>query len=69
MNEWFITVLISVRDMSLKSGMPALAEELDVAILVAANEVSALAENSAPSSNENMSIHIERGAFPRGLPH
>ena len=69
MNEWFITVLISVRDMSLKSGMPALAEELDVAILVAANEVSALAENSAPSSNENMSIHTERGAFPRGLPH
>lgn len=38
MNDWFVTVLVSVRDMAAKSGMVALAEEMDVAILVAANE-------------------------------
>ena len=38
MHDWFVTVLISVRDMAAKSGMVALAEEMDVAILVAANE-------------------------------
>lgn len=38
MNDWFVTVLVSVRDMAAKSGMIALAEEMDVAILVAANE-------------------------------
>ena len=38
MNDWFVTVLVSVRDMAAKIGMVALAEEMDVAILVAANE-------------------------------
>ena len=38
MHDWFVTVLISVRDMAAKSGMTALAEEMDIAILVAANE-------------------------------
>ena len=38
MHDWFVTVLVSVRDMAAKSGMVALAEEMDVAILVAANE-------------------------------
>ena len=38
MNDWFVTVLVSVRDMAAKQGMVALAEEMDVAILVAANE-------------------------------
>jgi len=38
MNDWFVTVLVSVRDMAAKNGMDALAEEMDVAILVAANE-------------------------------
>ena len=38
MNDWFVTVLVSVRDMAAKNGMVALAEEMDVAILVAANE-------------------------------
>ena len=38
MNDWFVTVLVSVRDMAAKNGMIALAEEMDVAILVAANE-------------------------------
>ncbi len=38
MNDWFVTVLVSVRDMAAKTGMIALAEEMDVAILVAANE-------------------------------
>lgn len=38
MHDWFVTVLISVRDMAAKSGMVALAEEMDIAILVAANE-------------------------------
>ncbi|MEM9060496.1 MAG: hypothetical protein AAGD13_08520 [Pseudomonadota bacterium] len=38
MNDWFVTVLVSVRDMAAQSGMVALAEEMDVAILVAANE-------------------------------
>ncbi|MEM7190071.1 MAG: hypothetical protein AAF439_10715 [Pseudomonadota bacterium] len=38
MHDWFVTVLVSVRDMAAKSGMAALAEEMDVAILVAANE-------------------------------
>ncbi len=38
MHDWFVTVLISVRDMAAKSGMKALAEEMDIAILVAANE-------------------------------
>jgi hypothetical protein len=38
MHDWFVTVLVSVRDMAAKNGMVALAEEMDVAILVAANE-------------------------------
>lgn len=38
MHDWFVTVLVSVRDMAAKSGMTALAEEMDIAILVAANE-------------------------------
>ena len=38
MDEWLITVLISVRDMAEKLDMPCLAEEMEVAILVAANE-------------------------------
>lgn len=38
MHDWFVTVLVSVRDMAAKNGMDALAEEMDVAILVAANE-------------------------------
>lgn len=38
MHDWFVTVLVSVRDMAARSGMVALAEEMDVAILVAANE-------------------------------
>ena len=38
MSEWFIAVLVSVRDMAEKCEMGALAEELDIAILVAANE-------------------------------
>ncbi|MFK7942842.1 MAG: hypothetical protein AB8B85_08030 [Paracoccaceae bacterium] len=38
MHDWFVTVLVSVRDMAAKSGMAALAEEMDIAILVAANE-------------------------------
>ena len=38
MHDWFVTVLVSVRDMAAKSGMVALAEEMDIAILVAANE-------------------------------
>ena len=38
MDDWFVNVLISVRDMAAKNGMIALAEEMDIAILVAANE-------------------------------
>lgn len=38
MHDWFVTVLVSIRDMAAKNGMVALAEEMDVAILVAANE-------------------------------
>ena len=38
MYDWFVTVLVSVRDMAAKNGMPALAEEMDTAILIAANE-------------------------------
>ncbi len=38
MHDWFVTVLVSVRDMAAKRGMAALAEEMDVAILIAANE-------------------------------
>lgn len=38
MHDWFVTVLVSIRDMAAKSGMVALAEEMDIAILVAANE-------------------------------
>ncbi len=38
MHDWFVTVLVSVRDMAAKNGMLALADEMDVAILVAANE-------------------------------
>mgnify|MGYP006909120316 CR=1 FL=1 len=38
MDDWFVTVLISVRDMAAKNGMVALAEEMDIAILVASNE-------------------------------
>lgn len=36
MDDWFVTVLVSVRDMAKKSGMIALAEEMDAAILIAA---------------------------------
>ncbi len=39
MHDWFVTVLVSVRDMAARNGMVALAEEMDIAILVAANEV------------------------------
>jgi hypothetical protein len=38
MHDWFVAVLVSIRDMAAKSGMVALAEEMDVAILVAAEE-------------------------------
>jgi hypothetical protein len=38
MDDWFVNVLVSVRDMAAKNGMVALAEEMDVAILVASNE-------------------------------
>jgi hypothetical protein len=38
MHDWFVAVLVSVREMAAKSGMVALAEEMDVAILVAAEE-------------------------------
>ena len=38
MDDWFVNVLISVRDMAAKNGMVALAEEMDIAILVASNE-------------------------------
>ena len=38
MDDWFVNVLISVRDMAAKNGMIALAEEMDIAILVASNE-------------------------------
>ena len=38
MYDWYVTVLVSVRDMAAKNGMPALAEEMDTAILIAANE-------------------------------
>ena len=38
MDDWFVNVLISVRDMAAKNGMVALAEEMDVAILVASKE-------------------------------
>jgi hypothetical protein len=38
MHDWFVAVLVSIREMAAKSGMVALAEEMDVAILVAAEE-------------------------------
>ncbi len=38
MDDWFVNVLISVREMAAKNGMVALAEEMDIAILVASNE-------------------------------
>jgi hypothetical protein len=38
MQDWFVAVLVSIREMAAKSGMVALAEEMDVAILVAAEE-------------------------------
>ena len=38
MDDWFVNVLVTVRDMAAKNGMVALAEEMDVAILVASNE-------------------------------
>ena len=38
MDDWFVNVLITVRDMAAKNGMTALAEEMDIAILVASNE-------------------------------
>lgn len=38
MDDWFVNVLISVRDVAEKNGMVALAEEMDIAILVASNE-------------------------------
>lgn len=38
MYDWFVTVLVSVRDVAAKNGMPSLAEEMDAAILIAAND-------------------------------
>ena len=38
MHDWFVAVLVSIREMAAKSGMVALAEEMDVAILIAAEE-------------------------------
>jgi hypothetical protein len=38
MHDWFVQVLVSIREMAAKSGMVALAEEMDVAILIAAEE-------------------------------
>lgn len=39
MQDWFVTVLVSLRDMAKSRGMIALAEEMDAVILVAANEM------------------------------
>lgn len=38
MQDWFVTVLVSLRNMAKSRGMIALAEEMDAVILIAANE-------------------------------
>ena len=46
MQSWFVTVLIAIRDLAVKSEMPALAEEMDIAILVAVNELEDVGRES-----------------------
>lgn len=52
MHDWFVSVLISVREMAAESGLVALAEEMDVAILVAANESHAQEMTGLEVANE-----------------
>ena len=54
MDEWLITVLISVRDMAVKLDMPCLAEEMEVAILVAANEAESRLKKDRTASSTKL---------------
>ncbi|MEM7422254.1 MAG: hypothetical protein AAF334_00950 [Pseudomonadota bacterium] len=62
MHDWFVTVLVSVRDMAARSGMVALAEEMDVAILVAANECH------ERDMNDLGTVDVDKGQYTAGTP-
>lgn len=65
-NDWLMTTLLAVRDLANKIGRISIAEQLDVAILIAANE-EVEHEDGLEQSNASEESLSERGTMhPQG---